>query len=272
MRKDSLVLWGTFSLGLHIMLLWFFPGPVSNPVKGPIFTEVGIVALSKPAVAQKTRGDNAVSASPARSVSPALPEKKESKKEPLLKPQKHSAKVPGALPPRAASTPQEFSPSVSQKVPVPDRPSTTLSPESSMPQVDEASLEDVPVIRAAVGDASAEQVAYAPSEERAESSSAGTSPEVPLAEASPAYAENPKPSYPRLAKQRGWEGKVALKVRVSPEGDVLDIEIEQSSGYSILDWAALKAVKRWHFRPARRGETPVMGEVIVPVEFRLQKI
>jgi protein TonB len=69
----------------------------------------------------------------------------------------------------------------------------------------------------------------------------------------------------------GMEGKVMLKVFVSREGGVLNIEISQSSGYEILDKAAFEAVKDWRFVPARQGESPVDEWVQVPVAFFLRR-
>ena len=86
-----------------------------------------------------------------------------------------------------------------------------------------------------------------------------------------AYLNNPKPVYPASAKKMGMEGKVMLKVFVSREGRVLNIEIGQSSGYEILDKAALEAVKNWCFVPARQGESPRDEWVQVPVAFLLRR-
>jgi len=86
-----------------------------------------------------------------------------------------------------------------------------------------------------------------------------------------AYLSNPKPVYPPLAKKIGMEGKVMLKVLVSREGNVLDIEIAESSGYQILDKAAAEAVKKWRFVPARQGDSPLDAWVQVPMVFNLKK-
>ncbi len=84
------------------------------------------------------------------------------------------------------------------------------------------------------------------------------------------YEENPKPDYPSLAKSMGWQGKVMLRVLVSEEGLSAAVEIEHSSGYEILDESAVEAIKQWLFTPAKRGETPIAGSVIVPIIFTLQ--
>ncbi|MGY6277542.1 TonB family protein [Methylomonas sp. MgM2] len=84
------------------------------------------------------------------------------------------------------------------------------------------------------------------------------------------YAHNPKPNYPALARNRGWTGKVLLRVRVSAQGLSDVVAVEQSSGYDALDESAVDAVKQWRFIPAKRGETAVASSVIVPIVFSLR--
>ncbi len=86
----------------------------------------------------------------------------------------------------------------------------------------------------------------------------------------PLYASNPKPTYPREARRKGYEGEVILKVQVLSNGGVGSIEIGRSSGYELLDQSALEAVKKWRFTPAKEGEDSVPSWVKVPVRFRLQ--
>jgi periplasmic protein TonB len=83
------------------------------------------------------------------------------------------------------------------------------------------------------------------------------------------YKNNPRPPYPRLAQREGWEGKVLLLVRVTPQGRVAKATVKQSSGRSVLDEAALEVVKSWSFVPATQGGSPVAGTVSVPFEFHL---
>ncbi|MGR9087675.1 MAG: energy transducer TonB [Gammaproteobacteria bacterium] len=84
------------------------------------------------------------------------------------------------------------------------------------------------------------------------------------------YAFNPKPNYPRLARSRGWQGKVLLRVQVTAEGASNTVTIDKSSGHAILDESAVEAVRKWRFIPARRGETAVASSVVVPILFTLQ--
>lgn len=92
----------------------------------------------------------------------------------------------------------------------------------------------------------------------------------PLQMAYPRYRLNSPPAYPGLARKRGLEGKVVLHVLVNKEGRVDDLEIEVSSGFTLLDRAAEKAVRKWLFEPARKGAEKVTMWVRVPVSFKLK--
>lgn len=63
----------------------------------------------------------------------------------------------------------------------------------------------------------------------------------------------PFPSYPEEARQRHEEGTVQLIVTLAPNGDVQKVDIVKSSGYSILDQAAVRAVQRWKAHPGEAG-------------------
>lgn len=97
--------------------------------------------------------------------------------------------------------------------------------------------------------------------------------EQPVTQASftAAYLRNPSPDYPAAAKQRGWEGTVKLRVKISAAGTAEQVAIQQSSGYDLLDEAALEAVRQWRFVPAKRGDTAIASSVVVPLVFRLHK-
>jgi protein TonB len=82
-----------------------------------------------------------------------------------------------------------------------------------------------------------------------------------------AYLNNPAPTYPAASRRAGEQGKVLLRVRVDAKGDVEEIQLQASSGFARLDEAALSAVRRWRFSPARMGDRAVAGWAIVPVTF-----
>jgi len=87
--------------------------------------------------------------------------------------------------------------------------------------------------------------------------------------ARPDYLKNPEPAYPLAARRRRQEGLVLLAVTVTPQGRTARLEVKQSSGFSLLDQAAVQAVRDWEFEPARIGPIAVASEIEVPVRFKL---
>lgn len=79
------------------------------------------------------------------------------------------------------------------------------------------------------------------------------------------------PRYPFESRRLKEEGVVTLAVTLSPEGEVADISIRQSSGWSRLDNAALQAVRRWRWRPQMRDGQPVSVRGLVEIPFRLSR-
>lgn len=100
--------------------------------------------------------------------------------------------------------------------------------------------------------------------------SGGQSPKAQLNKAFPRYESNPKPAYPEVARRRGYEGKVILSVVVMKDGSPGSVRVAKSSGYQVLDDAAMAAVAQWKFVPAHLGQEPVEMEVEVPIIFRLE--
>lgn len=84
-----------------------------------------------------------------------------------------------------------------------------------------------------------------------------------------AYLENPSPRYPPISRRTGEKGRVVLRVRVTSDGTVEALNVQQSSGFTRLDEAALEAVRRWRFAPARSGGQAVSGIALVPIDFQL---
>lgn len=97
-------------------------------------------------------------------------------------------------------------------------------------------------------------------------------PQEPIVEArfDVDYLNNPQPAYPALAKRMREQGLVVLKVKVRVDGTPDAVLVQQHSGSPRLDEAAMAAVKRWKFVPARRGDQPVVSWVLVPIEFELK--
>jgi protein TonB len=86
----------------------------------------------------------------------------------------------------------------------------------------------------------------------------------------PRYQDNAPPTYPALARKRGQEGAVILEVLVNRTGKVDELEIDTSSNFTLLDRAAVSAVRKWSFEPGMRGEEKIPMWVKVPVTFKLK--
>ena len=78
-----------------------------------------------------------------------------------------------------------------------------------------------------------------------------------------------KPRYPESARRAGVQGVTLLRVRVLENGRVGEVVVDQSAGFRDLDFAAMDAVKKWLFEPARRGKEAVSVWVMLPVKFEL---
>jgi protein TonB len=83
------------------------------------------------------------------------------------------------------------------------------------------------------------------------------------------YLKNPLPVYPNMSRRLRETGTVQMRVRVSADGQPLEIQLANSSGYPRLDDAAREAVKKWRFQPAMRAGKPVEAWVLFPLEFSL---
>lgn len=77
------------------------------------------------------------------------------------------------------------------------------------------------------------------------------------------WAVNPPPVYPPLALAQGWHGTALLRVWIAASGRIEKVEIEHSSGFEILDEAAILAVQRWRAQPATR-----LGVAMASVELQ----
>lgn len=76
--------------------------------------------------------------------------------------------------------------------------------------------------------------------------------------------------YPPLAQRLGQQGDVLLRVLVLPTGQVGDVRIARSSGFTQLDAAALVGVGSWFYIPAVRNHHPVGYWMLVEVRFRIR--
>jgi protein TonB len=85
----------------------------------------------------------------------------------------------------------------------------------------------------------------------------------------PDFFGNRPPAYPAAAVARSLEGTVLLRLHIAATGQVQRVEVVTSSGYDILDRAAVEAVSTWRGRPAQQAGMPLASVELLPVRFRL---
>lgn len=86
----------------------------------------------------------------------------------------------------------------------------------------------------------------------------------------PAERQNKAPVYPTAARRNGYEGTVVLEILVDAGGRVRDLQVQKTSGHSVLDQSAVRTVSGWLFEPELRFGIPVTSRVKIPITFKLE--
>jgi protein TonB len=76
-------------------------------------------------------------------------------------------------------------------------------------------------------------------------------------------------NYPAIARSKGWQGVVKLELLIESDGHISDLHIEETSGYALLDKAALDSLQLAHVPDAAQWLDGKAVSIIVPVEYRL---
>ena len=93
---------------------------------------------------------------------------------------------------------------------------------------------------------------------------------IPVLVQEPSFLSKPRqPKYPRIAQKRGIEGTAMIEVWLDENGKQVKQVLVSSSGATILDKSALKAIKKWKFSPHTVGGKSVAHRVKIPVRFKL---
>jgi protein TonB len=81
-----------------------------------------------------------------------------------------------------------------------------------------------------------------------------------------------EPKYPESARQAGQEGTAVVRIQILANGLPGEVTIDSTSGYAVLDDAAVAAVQKWQFIPAKNPESGanIMCRTTMPVSFRLK--
>jgi len=102
----------------------------------------------------------------------------------------------------------------------------------------------------------------------AEDLHSGPSREVDAAMASSLLLRHPTPEYPVLARVNYIQGRVRMELLVSRDGRVFRVHVLR--GHPFLAVAALRAVRRWIYRPFDSGFGPEPFSTVIDVNFSLQ--
>lgn len=181
------------------------------------------------------------------------------------------AAVPQVPPQKLTPPKQELpKPPVTPQQPKPKAEAVKPSPLTPDPPAEVNTGEKVvqPIAKTAPAPAPATQV----EPPRSTLAPPDTSREVSPARVDARYAStNPRPQYPSMARRLGQEGTVVLEVIVSTEGSAKSVRIQESSGHDLLDQAAMQAISKWKFVPAKRGETPIEQKLSTRWTYKLEQ-
>ena len=269
------------SVGVHVTAVWVaaqlgagalrrIPAKVEQPVLEVIVTEPkpGLTPPVPLPVAPAPAAASVVAKSVAATAPEASVEKPAAPKTP---PPVAKAVVPDA--PRPQPQPKPERAAAEPRVVISANPPKPVAPVTPAVSPSVAKVENVippRAVAAAVVAAAAPAIAApAPTNGGSASPPPGRSEEGPGTLSLPQYRSNPAPVYPESARRQRQEGVVWLAVEVSERGEALAVAVGQTSGHSVLDEAAMTAVRDWKFVPARQGPRPVAARVEVPVRFRL---
>jgi len=85
----------------------------------------------------------------------------------------------------------------------------------------------------------------------------------------PAFRKQSQPVYPSLARRRGKEGVVVLKLSISETGHLTHVELIEDPGHGFAE-AAIEAVRSSSFSPAHYNGKPVAMQATLPIRFTLR--
>ena len=79
-----------------------------------------------------------------------------------------------------------------------------------------------------------------------------------------------KPKYPEIAQEAGIEGTVFIQAFIDKKGRVIKTTIIKGIPNTGLDEAAIEAIRKTRFRPAKQRERAVGVWISIPVNFKLK--
>jgi len=80
-----------------------------------------------------------------------------------------------------------------------------------------------------------------------------------------------EPTYPRDALLGGIEGWVRVRFTIMPDGSVMNPEVIDSNPRRVFNREALRAIRRWKFRPRIVDGQAVSREAEQTIEFNMNE-
>jgi protein TonB len=252
--SDNRILWigVAASMALHAAVLWLFPGlRQSTPPAVTVLT-----ATITPRAAAPERREPVTQAPAPKPVEP----------------RPHAQPKPVPAPPEPVltrPTPEPSAPSVAQEPPAPPPPVPKAPVAPPAPPVASVPPAAAPVPPAPRAEQPSAPAAPAATTNRAgDAADAGTLDQYRLALIGMARKYK---RYPSQAMERGWTGKVEVRLVIGANGNIASALVKTSSGYDVLDNQALDMIKKAKpitpIPPALRGRE---FSVDIPVIFDLR--
>ena len=79
-----------------------------------------------------------------------------------------------------------------------------------------------------------------------------------------------RPVYPEIAQEAGIEGVIVVQAFIDEKGRVKETQILKGVPNTGLDEAAMDAIRKTRFKPAKQRERAVGVWISIPVNFRLK--
>jgi protein TonB len=251
MRREAFVLnelswWRAMPIGVSCLL---HAGLITGLVLGQQWV-ISVVALQPPVLPVQLVTLDA--AEPPRQATPPAPPRRE-----------RVSPVRQLEPPRPleAAAPKIEKPDPPPVAPAPADVAPAPATETTLPAISEPAP--------APGSSAPSAVALPPSTPVVAAKPSSTAPDGVTRTARPQGGYQVRPAYPSTPRRLGIQGTSMLREHVLADGRIGDVRVEHSAGHPDLDQAAMEAVRRWRFEPARRGADAVAMWVLLPVEFRL---
>lgn len=237
--------------------LWTFPWIVSACLHGLAAASVAFLVGNQPVTAPVLAGYSlsaVLESAASEAESPVAVDAPQTPREQAPPPEPRSTAERMTVVARPASSPADLS-DLSEPIPAP----AAMARESAAPAPQTATAPPpartpLPMPNAVANSSPAEPLPL------------GESP-ADLAEPLPT---NEPPEVPEIARRQGWQGIGVARLSISETGRVTAAAIVASTGYQVLDEAALRAIRNWRYLPARQNGKPVACVRRQPFEFRLR--